>query len=102
MPSLAESRAKILGAVNSADPIGGLLPPAANSFRLSIRTALRARREVRFPSLARRAANNQQQPPQGGGSIRPAARPPSPDTGTPPLLGGGAGSSNSRRVLRRR
>ena len=50
-----ESRKNILDSITSSDPISGLLTPKANSFRLSVREALRNGREARSPGFGERA-----------------------------------------------
>lgn len=45
---VAGARENILGALATDDPVGALLPPAANEFRLSVREALQNTRNSRF------------------------------------------------------
>lgn len=93
MPSFEESKAKVLAAAQSPDPIGSILGPAANSYRLDIRKALAARRPTRLPSYRPlvvpqagvgevSSGGNQWRPRRTGSVFR---------GGGSPLLGGGGG-----------
>jgi len=101
MPSFDESKDKVLSAAQGSNPIGDILGPKADSYRLEIRKALQSRRVERFPKLAAARASGIGTP---GGLPRPditrpgssagpptSGRAPNVAPGTPPGAGGGIG-----------